>query len=246
MVSIADEQTTVPWRASAESAVRKLAAITVAGAVLGLLLGGVGGRLAMMLLAALNPAATGVTTDDGFTIGQFTISGTAQLLGAAWQLGLLGTFAYALIRGLIIGPRWFRVLSVSLGAGVVVGAMIVHTDGVDFTVLQPVPLTVGLFVLIPVLYTALLALMAERWIAADGWFARSRLRMVLATLLLWLPLLPLLPVLAGLWLVLEWLRRHTVPPRWSGPVLSWLARAVLGIVFVLAAEDLFTEMRSLS
>ena len=43
------------WRASAEQAARRLAAITAVGGVLGLLVGGVGGRLAMMLLARLNP-----------------------------------------------------------------------------------------------------------------------------------------------------------------------------------------------
>lgn len=246
MVSVAYEQATISWRASAGLAVRKLAAITVAGTCIGVLVGGVGGRLAMMLLAALNPDATGVASDDGFIIGQFTISGTAQLLGAAWQFGLLGAFAYALLRGLIIGPRWFRMLSVPLGSGVVVGALIVHSDGVDFRVLQPVPLTVGLFVLIPVLYTALLALVAEHWIAADGWFSRGRFRMVSGTLLLWLPLLPLLPVLGGLWLVSEWLRRQTATPSWSGPVLSWLARALLAAVFVLAVENLVSDVRSLS
>ncbi|MGH3334864.1 MAG: hypothetical protein ACRDOZ_03520 [Nocardioides sp.] len=37
---------------------------------------GVLGRLAMLLLAQLNPLATGVTSDDGFEIGQFTLSGS--------------------------------------------------------------------------------------------------------------------------------------------------------------------------
>jgi hypothetical protein len=175
MVSVADGRVTMPWRASVELAVRRLAAITVAGAVLGVLVGGVGGRLAMMLLAALNPRAAGVTSDDGFTIGQLTVGGTAQLLGTAWQLGLVGAFVYALLRGLMIGPRWFRVLSISVGSGVVVGALIVHTDGVDFTLLQPVSLTVGIFVAIPVVYAALLTLLAEHWIAEAGWPARGRL-----------------------------------------------------------------------
>ena len=40
---------------------------------------------------------------------------------------------------------------------------------------------------------------------------------VLATLLLWLPLLPLLLVLAGVWLVAEWLRRQLEPRGLSRP-----------------------------
>ena len=62
----------VGWRASAEQAVRRLAVITAVGALRGLLVGGVGGvggRLAMMLLARLNPEGIGVTSDDGFRIG---------------------------------------------------------------------------------------------------------------------------------------------------------------------------------
>jgi hypothetical protein len=43
------------WRATAEQATRQLAAITAVGRLLGLLVGAVGGRLAMMLLARLNP-----------------------------------------------------------------------------------------------------------------------------------------------------------------------------------------------
>ena len=52
----------------AVEALRRLAAITAAAAVLGLLIGGVFNRLAMMLLAALNPAATGVESDDGLPL----------------------------------------------------------------------------------------------------------------------------------------------------------------------------------
>lgn len=245
MVSVTNGQLTMTWRESAELAVRRLAAITVAGTLLGLLVGGVGGRLTMMLLAVLNPRAAGVTSDDGFTIGQFTILGTAQLLGATWQLGLLGAFAYALLRGLMLGPTWFRVMSMALGSGVVVAAVIVHTGGVDFALLQPVPLTVGLFVAIPVLYAALLTLVAERWLAAGRWPARGHVKWVLVTLLLWLPLLPLLPVLAGVWLVSEWLRCRPEPPALR-PVLSWLARAVLAVVFVLAIADLVSDVRILA
>lgn len=245
-MSATDGQMSMPLRVSAELAVRKLAAITVAGTVLGVLVGGVGGRLAMMLLAALNPRAAGITSDDGFTIDEFTIEGTAQLLGAAWQFGLLGAFAYAILRGLMIGPRWFRVMSVSLASGVVVGAVLVHTGGVDFTLLQPVPLTVGLFLGIPAVYAALLTLVAEHWLAKDGWPARGRLRSALATQLLWLPLLPLLPVLAGGWLVAQWAGRHLNPQGLSRAVLSWLARAGLALGFVLAVEDLVSDIRVLS
>ncbi|MFC5727856.1 MULTISPECIES: hypothetical protein [Nocardioides] len=246
MGAVAEGAVSRPWRASAEDAVRRLAAVTVAGAVLGVLVGGIGGRLAMSLLAALNPDTAGVTSDDGFTIGQFTLGGTAQLLGATWQLGLVGAFFYAILRGLAVGPKWFRVVSMSVGAGVVAGSLIVHTDGVDFTLLGPVWLTVGLFVAIPVVYAAALTLLAEHWLDSDGWSARARLRTVMATLLLWLPVLPLLPVLAGIWLGAEWYRRQPHLPGLSGPLLSWGARGMLAVLFLVAVADLVSDVRFLS
>jgi len=58
-------------RGRAQPTLRTLAAISSAGALAGVLIGGVGGRLAMMLLARLNPQALGVKSDDGFIIGRF-------------------------------------------------------------------------------------------------------------------------------------------------------------------------------
>jgi hypothetical protein len=137
----------------------------VAGALTGVLVGGVGGRLAMMLLARLDPQATGVRGDDGFIIGRFTVGGTLSLLVVGSGLGLLGAASYAVLRALMIGPRWFQVLSISMGPAVVVGQMLVHTDGVDFTPLEPAGLAIVLFVLIPGVYVVLLTMRAKRWTA---------------------------------------------------------------------------------
>src|SRR5262245_33918355 len=120
------------WGESARLAARRMGAITAVGALLGLLVGGVGGRLAMMLLARLNPDVTGVTSDDGFTMGQFTVSDTLNLLLVGTLLGVVGSGIYALLRGLRIGPRWFQILAIGGGPAVVVGALIVHTDGSIF------------------------------------------------------------------------------------------------------------------
>jgi hypothetical protein len=133
------------WRASAEQATRRLAAITAVGGLLGLIVGGVGGRLAMMLLARLNPQETGTTSDDGFRIGQFTVTDTIGLLLTGTAFGVVGAGVYTVVRVLMVGPRWFQVLSVAGGPAVVVGAAIVHTDGIDFHLLDPAWLAIGLF-----------------------------------------------------------------------------------------------------
>src|SRR5688500_2198501 len=114
----------------------------------------------MMLLARLNPEVSGITSDDGFTIGQFTLSDTAGLLVLATFIGVFGAGVYVVVRPLMIGPRWFQVLSVAGGAGVVAGAVIVHTDGVDFRLLDPAWLAIALFVAIPGTYAGLLTLAA--------------------------------------------------------------------------------------
>ena len=165
----------VGWGERLALALLRLVVIVIVGALLGLLVGGVGGRLAMMLLAILTPEATGLTSDDGFVMGQFTASGTLSLLAAGTFLGAVGGVLYALLRGLMIGPRWFQVLSIGVGPAVVVGSMLVQTDGVDFRLLQPAWLAIGLFVAIPGVYAALLTLVAERLLRAVGLLSMPRL-----------------------------------------------------------------------
>ena len=62
----------------------------------------------------------------------------------------------------MVGPGWFRLLSISLGPALVIGAIIVHTDGVDFNVLEPVWLAALLFIGVPFAYCALLHVLSVR------------------------------------------------------------------------------------
>ncbi len=136
--------------------------IVVAGAGIGAITVGVVSRAAMFLLFRLNPDADGVTSDDGFEMGRFTISGSLNLLVAGLLFGVLSALFYLGMERLRFGPAWFRTLSLSVGAGVVAGSMIVHPDGVDFTLLEPLTLTVATFLAIPVLHVALLDVTAVR------------------------------------------------------------------------------------
>ena len=238
---------TTRWRESAEHALRRLSASTLAGALLGLLVGGVGGRLAMMLLARMNPDATGITSDDGFRIGQFTVSATLQLLLTGTFFGLIGACVYALVRHLMVGPRWFQVVSIAVGPAVVVGAGIVHSDGVDFVLLHPVWLAIGLFLAIPALYATLLTLLAERWLQNDGWAARASLPIAVLPLVLLIPLAPLLAAMVALWALKEGLRRHARFGRALGhPALPWVARLGLVAVFAVALVDLVEDVTELA
>jgi hypothetical protein len=147
---------------------KRLGAGILAGAVSGFVVGGLGGRLFMFVLAELNPEDSGVRTDDGVPIGQFTLDGTLNLMVVTTVIGVIGGLVFLAVRGLRFGPRWFRVVSLPLGATMVVGSMLVHSDGVDFTLLQPVELGVAMTLAVPFLYTLLVAFLADRWIGDDG------------------------------------------------------------------------------
>lgn len=230
--------------------VRKMSALSVAGVLMGLLVGGVGGRAAMLLLAQLNPAVAGTVSDDGFVMGQFDVVNTLNLLAVGAGLGLLGSAFYAVLRGLMIGPRWFQVVSIAIGPAVVVGEMLVHTDGVDFVLLQPAVLAIAMFVLIPGLYACGLTLLSERWLRPGAWPQRARLTRVSAGLVVWVlafPLLPVLLALAACWLLQDAVRQ-TSPGRqllaWLG--WPWLARALLAVVFVMSASRLAQDVTLLT
>ena len=64
------------------------------GTVAGLVIGGVGGRLAMFVLRLTSsPSLHGVETDDGFTIGEFSLA-TLFLLLVTAAIGVLAGLVY--------------------------------------------------------------------------------------------------------------------------------------------------------
>ncbi len=132
---------------------RSMRVVVVAGVPVGIIVGGLGSRLAMFVLRLSSPdSVRGVESDDGFTIGRFTLSGTLNLwlLGAA--VGVIGAVAYLLVRPWLLGPPAFRYVSVGLACGAVVGSMLLHADGVDFALLKPKWFAMALFIALPALF----------------------------------------------------------------------------------------------
>jgi len=141
-----------------------------AGAIAGFLVGGIGGRIAMLLLRLTSPdAVVGMTSDNGFEIGVVTLD-TLQLVLAMALLGGINGVLYAALRGAIPArlrlPLW-AVLAAALG-----GANIVHEDGVDFTVLEPAAVAIALFVLLPGAAAALVVVLVERGSRVEPWADR--------------------------------------------------------------------------
>ena len=128
-----------------------MTALAVALATGVLCVGGLS-RLAMSLLASRNPQARGRTSDDGFEMGVVTFDGSANLAVLGLFVGVAGWLTYLVARPLLFGPAWFRWFCLSIPPGVVVASLVVHPDGVDFTLLGPLWLAVGLFVAVPAVY----------------------------------------------------------------------------------------------
>jgi hypothetical protein len=225
-----------------ENDLRKVAAAATAGAAAGLVINGIGSRLAMLLLARLNPQATGRVSDDGFVIGQFVLSNTLNLLFVGTVFGALGGLVFLAVRQLRFGPTWLRTATITIGPAVVVGAMLVHTGGVDFRLLQPAWLAIALFVALPGLFAFTVSRLVDRWTAEGSWFrtgSRNRL-WTLTALGFALPLAPLLAVAAAGRAVYQ-----SVPRLRSARVrrgVHLVARAGFVGVFVLGAVDLTRDV----
>jgi hypothetical protein len=224
------------------------AAASCAAALVGVLVGGLGGRLAMRLLALADSRTAGLVTDDGFVVDRVTAGGTLQLFGAAVQIALIGSIVYLVVRPLLLGPAWLRIVTVAVGGGTTVGAILVEPDSFDFQAFDPPMLPVALFVGIPVAHVALFAALTERWLADGSWFRTAPLRSVASTLLVWvvgaLAAILVAPVVAVCVAVLLLVHRYP-PGRATRATVVWAGRAVLVAVFVGAAIDLGRDVSAL-
>jgi hypothetical protein len=137
-----------------------------AGLLVGVLLGGVGGRLVMRAAALLVPEAAGLPTENGNAIGAITLGGSLALIV------FVGLFV-----GVIAGSLWVVIAPwmpaatapralLSIPIAIALGTFALIDDrNQDFAVLQRDPLVIALLVVLVGLHgPALVA--AERWL--DG------------------------------------------------------------------------------
>lgn len=215
-----------------------------AGGLGGLLVGGIGGRLAMFVLRlTTDTSIRGIESDDGFTMGRFDLSSTVALLAVATVLGAVGGLAVVAGRPFFRSP-WMPAAWAAAG-GLVVGAVILHTDGVDFTILEPTWLAIVLFVAIPAAGAALIAWLCDVyprfwWRHWPGTAAA------------------LVPIIPGLVVFPVWIAALIVGSAWhaananpsfreltlSRPVTG-LAVGVFGLITLLGALDLIRDSRDL-
>jgi hypothetical protein len=227
---------------------RLVAAAVAAGGVVGLVLAGLGGRLAMRVMTLTSePAVLGMLTDDGFVVGEFDLWRSSRfILEEGIGTGLLAALSWLAIRPFLGGPRWARHLVHASTFGLFFGATAVHPGGVDFTALGPVWLALLLFGLGPAVVFLIASLALERLAGPDGWFRTAPERRALLPLLAFLVGPFLLPMLVVAILVsavrhsvrgspaLLWLRTCRPGPRWT----AWIGLACL---FALSASKLIRD-----
>jgi hypothetical protein len=222
------------------SSARWLGAGVTGGFACGLLFGGVGGRLAMLLLRLTSdPSLRGTETDDGFTIGVFSAA-TVFLLTVTSALGILGGLAYLVARGWF-PPRW-RFPAMALFFGAVGSAGVIRPEGIDFTLLSPLPLAIAMFVAIPVAYGVGMPLLVESLLREGSWIRRTRWGWLAALLPLAVAnvfgaaVLGIAAVVLGLTVATPGLLRY-----WRSPIVTWGGRLALLAATVFSAMNVASD-----
>jgi hypothetical protein len=222
--------------------------LLVAGIAVGAVVAGLGGRLAMLVLRLTSPdSVRGIESDHGFTIGQVTLGGTYNLVVIGSVVGVIGAVAYVAVRPWLVGPLWLRRSTVGATAAVVVGSMLVTTDGVDFTLLKPLWLAVSLFVGLAALVGVSLAIVVDRVSAPESATTRGRTRWALPVGLsvVVLPALAVIvPVLALAAAALPVVRAVRKPLSASA-LARWAVRAAFSVVPVLGLVALGQDLATL-
>ena len=142
----------------------RLITLGIAGMLSGVIVGGVGGRVAMRISAlAASDAVQGLSTEAGATIGEITIGGTiAFVVFGGVFTGLFGWVVLAAADPWLPKSTLLRGPLLSLALVAVAGPVLVDPDNFDFLILDPVVLNVSMFIAIPALYGVTAVAIASR------------------------------------------------------------------------------------
>ncbi|MFH5823763.1 hypothetical protein [Georgenia sp. AZ-5] len=164
-----------PARPTVVSFWRTLAAGAVGGGLVGLLIGGVLGRLLMGLLTVTSPShLRGRLTDDIQPVGQISFGGTLNFFVTTIALGAIAGLVYLWVRRVLPPSRRARAGLFALFTGNIGGAFLVHDHpSFDYSALQPEWLAVLSFVAIPTLFGLLAPTFIDRLEAPSGWARRG-------------------------------------------------------------------------
>ncbi len=136
--------------------IRSTAISGITGALAGVLVGGVGGRIAMRISALVaGDSARGAITDNGDRVGEFTIEGTVELLANGLIFGVVGGVVW-IVSEPWLGRYGHRVgLSFGILLFALAGTEAIVADNRDFAILDPAWFNVLLFGLLFFAYGSL-------------------------------------------------------------------------------------------
>jgi hypothetical protein len=144
---------------------RDIARGGISGVLVGVVVGGLGGRIVMRVVAILHPDAVGAVTENGNRIGDITVGGTLLLvLFGLISCAIAGTL-WVIVSPWVPGRARVRAL-LTAGIAIAVGTplLIIGTNP-DFVILDHDPRVVGLLV-------ALVGLIGLSIALLDGWLDR--------------------------------------------------------------------------
>jgi hypothetical protein len=134
--------------------IRHIGIVGIVGVALGLIVGGIGGRVVMRIAGIVAPDhAQGAMTENGNAIGDITVGGTIELIiFVGIFFGAVGAVAY------VISERWlswtgpFRPLAFGLLILVVGAPDVLDPENLDFLLVGNFELVVAMFVALFLLY----------------------------------------------------------------------------------------------
>lgn len=235
------QQIPTSWQDDLQWSARRLGAAIWAGALPGLLIGGIGGRLAMLVLRLTSdPRLHGVETDDGFVIGEIT-GDTLFLILVGTALGAIGGLFYFITRSWL--PEKTRPFAMAALAGLVGGAVVIRPEGIDFRLLDPLMLAIAMFVVLPAVYGFAVSMLAERLFASAeaprfaGWVPAL---LPLAGVLVVGPIGFVVLVVATLGWSLN--RISNVADWWTSTGMAWVGRGALLVAGAFAGYALIKDV----
>ncbi len=243
---------------------REVAAGSLSGIVVGIVVGGLGSRLVMRLSAlAADSFVQGVTTSNGNRVGEITVGGTIALIvfGGVFT-GIFGGVLYASLRPWLAPFGRWRGLIFGLGVLALGGSLILDAANSDFVILRPPLLNVAMFAalfpifgiaLVPVFDRTLRAL-EKRSLTSS---ALAFLGLLLAALLLGLGLVSVLGALASgpsqvdliqllqLGVVAAGLAARAVAPRPASPLWRLATYALLAAALLVGGTRTYSSVVSI-
>ncbi|MEO5703764.1 MAG: hypothetical protein ABIZ52_03605 [Candidatus Limnocylindrales bacterium] len=126
---------------------RDIARGGLSGLIAGVVVGGVGGRIVMAIIAQLNPDAFGMVTEAGEVIGRFTVPGTiALIVFGGMSAGLVGAVLWVVVSPWVRGTGARKSL-LAMPIAVALGTFIlVESTNFDFEIVGPTWLVLVLLI----------------------------------------------------------------------------------------------------